>query len=84
MVGFPAGIALSQDDSAILVSALDPATRTDQVVRIDLVSKQQATVNMGIGTFEEAAGLHRAANAEVYAWCDSTAEGSGTIFVLAP
>jgi sugar lactone lactonase YvrE len=83
-VGFPAGIALSQDDSVVLVSALDPATRTDQVVRIELASKQVTTVNMGISTFEEAAGLHRAANAEVYAWADSSADGSGTVFVLAP
>jgi len=83
-VGFPAGIALSQDDTVILVSALDPATRKDQVVRIDLVSKQATSVNTGIAEFEEAAGLHRASKAEVYAWADSSADGSGTVYVLAP
>lgn len=83
-VGFPAGIALAQDGSALLVSAIDPASRTDQVVRIDLASKQATSVNMGIAAFEEAAGLHRAAKAEVYAWADSSADGSGTVFVLAP
>ncbi len=83
-VGFPAGIALSQDNTALLVSALSPATGKDQVVRIDLVSKLQTVNDQGIGGFEEAAGLHRAANAEVYAWADSGADGSGTVYVLAP
>jgi hypothetical protein len=83
-VGFPAGIALSQDDSSILISALDPATSKDQVVRIDLVSKQQTVNNNVISGFDEAAGLHRAANAEAYAWCDSSADGSGTVYLLTP
>jgi hypothetical protein len=84
MVGFPAGIALAQDDSAVLLSALDPATRTDSVVRIDIATKEQKGMSDGINTYEEAAGLHRAANAEVYAWADSSADGSGTVYVLAP
>lgn len=83
-VGFPAGIAMSQDDAAVLISALDPATGKDQVVRLDLVSKQQTANSQGIDGFDEAAGLHRAANAEVYAWADSSADGSGTVFVLTP
>jgi DNA-binding beta-propeller fold protein YncE len=81
-VGFPAGIALSQDDAAVLISALDPETGKDQVVRLDLLSKQQTASSQGISGFEEAAGLHRAANAEVYAWADSAADGSGTVYVL--
>jgi DNA-binding beta-propeller fold protein YncE len=83
-VGFPAGIALSQDNSAVLISALDPDTGKDQVVRLDLVSKQQTASSEGISGFDEAAGLHRAANAEVYAWADSAADGSGTVYVLTP
>jgi DNA-binding beta-propeller fold protein YncE len=83
-VGFPAGIALSQDNSALLISALDPATSKDQVLRIDLATKQQTAVSDVIGGFEEAAGLHRAAKAEVYAWADSSADGSGTVYVLTP
>jgi hypothetical protein len=83
-VGFPAGIALAQDNSAILISALDPKTGKDQVVRIDLATKQQTALSDVIGGFEEAAGLHRAAKAEVYAWADSSADGSGTVYVLTP
>jgi sugar lactone lactonase YvrE len=83
-VGFPAGIALSQDDSALLVSALDPTTRTDTVVRIDIATKEQKAMSDGISSYEEAAGLHRAAKAEVYAWADSSADGTGTVYVLTP
>ncbi len=82
--GFPAGIALSQDDSTALISAVDPVKATDLVVRINLATKEQTNFSTGIENFEEAAGLHRAANAEVYAWCDSTANGTGTIYVLTP
>jgi len=83
-VGFPAGIALSQDDSVLLISAIDPVRRTDQVVRLVVASKEQTAFSSGIEAFEEAAGLHRAANAEVYAWADSNADGSGTVYVLTP
>jgi sugar lactone lactonase YvrE len=83
-VGFPAGIALSQDDSVALISAVDPVLGTDVVVRLTLADNKQESISTGIDTFEEAAGLHRAANAEVYAWCDSTANGSGTVYVLTP
>jgi hypothetical protein len=81
-VGFPAGIALSQDDSVVLVSAVDPVLGTDVVVRVNVTTNEQSSFNTGIENFEEAAGLHRAANAEVYAWCDSTANGTGTVYVL--
>jgi sugar lactone lactonase YvrE len=83
-VGFPAGIALSQDDSTALISAMDPVRGTDVVVRLNLAENKEELFNTGIEAFEEAAGLHRAANAEVYAWCDSTANGSGTVYVLTP
>jgi hypothetical protein len=83
-VGFPAGIALSQDDSVALISAIDPEKRTDVVIRLNLASKQQEMVSDVIGGFEESAGLHRAANSETYAWCDSSADGSGTVYVLTP
>jgi DNA-binding beta-propeller fold protein YncE len=83
-VGFPAGIALSQDETVALISAIDPEKRTDLVVRLNLATKEQTNFSSGIDSFEEAAGLHRAANAEAYAWCDSRADGSGTVYVLTP
>jgi sugar lactone lactonase YvrE len=80
-VGYPAGIALSQDESAIIVSGIGIDTGTDVVLRFDLASKGLTTVTKGIDGFSESAGLHRAKNAEVYAWADSQANG-GTVFVL--
>jgi DNA-binding beta-propeller fold protein YncE len=80
--GYPAGIALAQDESAILVSGLAPATGTDIVYRLDLGSKDVATVSQGIDTFTESAGLHRAHGQDVYAWADSRANGGGTVFLL--
>jgi len=81
-VGYPAGLAIVQDESAILVSALDPKTHTDLVWRIELATKNAATFNKGIDMFDEPAGLHRAPNTDVYAWADSKANGNGTVFVL--
>lgn len=85
-VGFPAGIALTGDDSVYLVSARDPQTRMDAVVRTVIASKQTASFSkeFGIDQFNEPAGLHRAANAEVYSWADSSANDTGTVYVLQP
>ena len=80
--GYPAGIALAQDESAILVSGLDPQTGTDIVYRMELGSKSVTTLNQGIDTFNESAGLHRAHGTDVYAWADSRANGGGTVYLL--
>ena len=80
-VGYPAGIAIAQDESAILVSGLDPNKGTDVVYRIEIASKALQTNSKGIDTFNEPAGLHRAKNQDIYAWADSRANG-GTVYVL--
>ncbi len=82
-VGYPAGIALVQDESTLLVSGLDPATQTDVVYRIVLgATPQTSTFNQTISAFGEPAGLHRAARADVYAWADSLANTTGTVYAL--
>jgi sugar lactone lactonase YvrE len=82
-VGFPAGIALVQDESALLVSGLDPVAGTDLVYRIDLGATPKTTsFNQTIAAFGESAGLHRAADADIYAWADSLANATGTVYVL--
>jgi sugar lactone lactonase YvrE len=83
-VGHPAGIALVNDESAILVSALDKGQGTDRVFRISLGDRSVTQLSEKIGEFYESAGLHRARNAEVFAWADSHANGSGTVYVLKP
>lgn len=81
-VGFPAGIALSLDEKAVLVSAVDPATGKDVVWVVDVTTGKLTPFSDTIGQFTEAAGLHRAKNKELFAWADSKANGTGTVFVL--
>lgn len=81
-VGYPAGIALAQDESAVLVSGLD-AKGTTAVLRVDLVSKEITSFPKAgeYDAFFEPGGLHRAAGKDVYAFVDAKADG-GTIFLL--
>jgi sugar lactone lactonase YvrE len=83
-VGHPAGIALVNDESAILVSALDKGQGTDRVFRIELGDRSVKQLSATIGEFYESAGLHRARNVEVFAWADSHANNTGTVYVLKP
>jgi sugar lactone lactonase YvrE len=79
-VGYPGGMALSQDGSALLVSGFDDAKGTSAVLRVDIVSKEITTFpedDIYLG-FDEPGGLHRAKGADVYTFVD----GSGTIFLL--
>jgi DNA-binding beta-propeller fold protein YncE len=81
-VGFPAGITLTRDDKTVLVSGLDPATRRDVVYNVDTRSKKIARMTDTIGRFQEPAGLHRAHDADVFAWADSRAEDTGAVFLI--
>jgi len=81
-VGYPAGLALSPDESSLYVSALDPQAGGDTVLRFDLASSHVDSTSAGIDQFVDAAGLHRAANAPVYAWADTTANDTGTVLVF--
>lgn len=83
-VGYPAGVALSQDEKVILISALDAKKGTDAVARVDLSHPQEAPEMLGSGIdgFNEPAGLKRAKNVDTYIWADSAANGQGTVFVI--
>jgi DNA-binding beta-propeller fold protein YncE len=81
--GFPAGIALTRDGGTVLVSALDPQTRRDRVYVINAESLELAFISEPFAGFAEPAGLHRAHDADVFAWADSEANDSGTVYVLA-
>ena len=81
VVGYPAGITLSQDETALEISGLDSTAGTDSVFRVDLGTKAQTAFTKDIATFMEPAGMHRAKSADVYAWVDSSANG-GTVYVL--
>lgn len=79
--GFPCGVSLSSDDSTLIVSALDPEKHTDTVVLINLSTNEITYFSDGIDTFLESAGLHRAKDGgNTYAWADSQAGETGTVF----
>jgi hypothetical protein len=80
--GYPAGVALSQDESTVLVSALDPLSGTDIVIRYDVAAGTSSTFSMTISAYNESAGLKRARNADTYIWADSRANGAGTVYVI--
>jgi sugar lactone lactonase YvrE len=75
-VGFPAGVSLPTDESAVLVSGIDPATGYAIVYAIDIATKNVATFQKGIEGNLNSAGLHRARNANIFSWADSTAGDS--------
>jgi hypothetical protein len=67
-LGYPAGIALSQDESALLVSGINPDTGTSIVYRIVIATKEITMVDQSISNNRESAGLHRAHDLDTYAW----------------
>jgi DNA-binding beta-propeller fold protein YncE len=81
-LGFPAGVALTRDDQTLLVSGLDPETRRDVVYVVNVASGQVTRLTAGLGQFHESAGLHRAHRADVFAWADSQAGDSGTVYAV--
>jgi hypothetical protein len=46
--------------------------------------KKISRLTKTVGQFHEPAGLHRAHDADVFAWADSQANASGTVYVLTP
>jgi DNA-binding beta-propeller fold protein YncE len=83
-VGFPAGVTLTHDESTIVVSGLDPASRTDVVYMVNAETGEISRYTDTVGAFHEPAGLHRAHDANVFAWADSRANDTGTVYVLKP
>jgi DNA-binding beta-propeller fold protein YncE len=83
------GVALTGDEQTLLVSSLEEQARGAQALIVDLATLAQARFDKVIGANSGAGGLQRAANADVYAWADSTAgpprRGSGGgIYTLVP
>ncbi len=86
VVGFPSGLALSADESMVVVSALEESLGTDAVYTFPVAGGARAllgdAVQKTIGKFTESSGLHRARNTGVFAWADGQANKSGTVYVL--
>jgi len=74
-LGRPAGIALTLDQSKLLVSSVNPATRRAQVLIIDTRSGRTTTFDSVIGANRNPGGLHRARHAQSMAWADVSRAG---------
>jgi hypothetical protein len=83
-VGFPAGITLTLDARTVLISGVDPETRHDVVSFANAETRAVSRLTKTVGAFSEAAGLHRAHDKDVFAWADTAANASGTVYVLTP
>lgn len=81
--GFPAGLAVAENGQDLLVATTDPTTGMAQLERFALSGTRAGNpYATTIGNFGEPAGLHRAAQSDSYAYVDSGAGGSGTVFVF--
>jgi DNA-binding beta-propeller fold protein YncE len=81
-LGEPAGLALTLDESKLLISSLSKATGTAQVVIVDLATGSQSTFDDVIGVNHSAGGLHRARAAAAMGWAD--VQRPGRIYRVEP
>jgi DNA-binding beta-propeller fold protein YncE len=83
-VGYPCGIALSQDGATLYLSGLDPASGTNRLIAFDVVNKMQTLLfEAEAKAFGEPAGLHRSHSANVFSWVESQGGTmGGKIFVI--
>jgi len=81
-VGHPAGVALSNNEQTLLVSGFSNEKGTDVVFTVNLASKEVGEFTDKIADFTESAGLHRARNVDVFAWADSHAQKTGTVYAV--
>jgi DNA-binding beta-propeller fold protein YncE len=81
-LGKPGGIALTLDESKLLISSLNPATRTAQVVILDTHTGATSTFDQVIGANHMAGGLHRARATASMGWADVSR--SGRIYRIDP
>jgi len=80
--GEPAGIALSADESTVLVSAHQLTSLADEVLAVDVNTLQAGPITNQVGDVvgqnHSAAGLHESHGVKgVYSWADLTAGGGG-------
>lgn len=81
-INFPAGIDVSQDGKFLVVPVTDPATHGESIARIDVTSGNVTQLPLGLSKNSESGGIHRAAAADVYAFVDSGAGSTGTVYLL--
>jgi hypothetical protein len=80
---YPAGIALSQDGSQLVVSREGDASGSAVAVLNASTGAQESLFGTGLDKANEPGGLHRASGADVFALVSGAATGGG-VFVLTP
>lgn len=76
-LGSPGGVTLVNHDATLLVSSVNAATGSDQVLFLDLATGHTATATKVVGTNKNSSGgLHRAHDAASAAWADT----QGTVY----
>ena len=81
-LSFPAGLAVSQDGKFLLVPNTDPATHGEGIARIAIAGGAVTQLALSLSANTEAGGLHRAADADVYSFVDTGAQGTGAVYIL--
>lgn len=81
IVGDPAGVALTLDESTVLVSSVS-AAGTSQVLLIDVASKTASVFDDVIHANAGSGGVHRARELDTFAWCGikSGSGAAGTVY----
>jgi sugar lactone lactonase YvrE len=85
--GYLAGAALTSDDSALLVSALDVQSATAQVLVINLATQEEFVVTKVISANHGSGGIHRAHNVNLFSWADyipQDIQKPGHIYIVKP
>lgn len=81
-VGFPAGIAATRDGATVLVSGLDPKSRTDRVFVMNAETFEVSVIKETFDQLVGSAGLHRAHQRDVFAWADTDKGRVGAVYTL--
>lgn len=75
-LGAPAGVTLINGDDTLLVSTIDAASLSDQVLFLDLAAGKSAAATKVIGVNKNSSGgLHRAHDVSILAWADVSRSG---------
>ena len=82
--GNPAGIALTTDGSTLLVSAMQPDGKSDQVLVVNTATGASSSVTDVVGQNSAAGGVHRAYQSNLFSWADRTCRSRGCVYSVAP
>jgi len=82
--GNPAGIALTQDGGVLLVSAMQPDGKSDQVLVVNTATGATTSVTEVVDQNSAAGGVHRAYSRNFFSWADRTCRPKGCVFGVEP